>query len=598
LVPGRIEDYALIGDTYSAALVGRDGSIDWLCLPRFDSESCFAALLGEPRHGRWKIAPAAERVATRRRYRGDTLVLETDMECADGAVRLVDCMAQRDRLPQVVRVVESVRGRVPMHMELVIRFDYGSIIPWVRRLEDGALIAIGGPDAVTLRAPVETHGRELTTVADFIVSEGVRVPFVLDWHPSHENPPSASDGATVVERTERTWTEWSTRCTYRGRWREAVLRSLLTLKALTYAPTGGLVAAPTTSLPEQIGGSRNWDYRFCWIRDATLALYALMINGFVDEARAWRDWVLRAAAGDPAVLQTLYGPAGERRVEELELAWLPGYEGSRPVRTGNAAVRQFQLDVYGELVDCMHLARKFGIEPEPAAWALERKVIEHLETCWDRPDEGIWEVRGPRQHFTYSKVMAWVAFDRAVKAVERFGLQGQAEQWRALRARLHDEICRAAFDTQRNTFTQAYGSNQLDAAVLMMPLVGFLPAKDPRMIGTVAAIERTLMRDGFVLRYSTHHVEDGLPPGEGVFLPCSFWLADNYVLQGRREEATRLFERLLGLANDVGLLAEEYDPTAKRLVGNFPQAFTHVGLLNTAMNLSKKKGPAKARASD
>jgi GH15 family glucan-1,4-alpha-glucosidase len=591
----RIEDYALIGDTYSAGLVARDGSIDWLCLPRFDSGACFAALLGEPRHGRWKIAPAGEPQTTRRAYRGDTLVLETEMECAEGVVRLIDCMSPRARRPQVIRLVEGVRGRVPMTMELVIRFDYGSIIPWVQRVGE-VLTAIGGPDALCLRAPVETQGHGLTTVAEFTVTKGQQIPFVLGWYPSHESCPEPIDAVAVVAQTETWWQQWSAHCTYQGRWRDVVMRSLLTLKALTYAPTGGLVAAPTTSLPEALGGPRNWDYRFCWIRDATLTLYAMMINGFVDEARAWRDWVLRAVAGDPAVLQTLYGCAGERRIEEVDLGWLPGYEGSRPVRIGNAAYRQFQLDVYGELVDCMHLARRSGIESEAAAWALERKVIAHVESCWDRPDQGLWEVRGPRQHFTHSKVMAWVAFDRAVKAVERFGYHGPVEQWRNLRARLHEEICRAAYDPQRNTFTQAYGSAQLDAALLMLPLVGFLPAKDPRMIGTVAAIERTLVRDGLVLRYSTAEVEDGLPPGEGVFLPCSFWLADNYVLQGRREEAAKLFERLLGLCNDVGLLSEEYDPVTRRMVGNFPQAFTHVGVLNTAMNLSKKKGPAKARA--
>jgi GH15 family glucan-1,4-alpha-glucosidase len=591
----RIEDYALIGDTHAAGLVGRNGSIDWLCVPRFDSGACFAALLGEPKHGRWLLAPAGESRVARRRYRDDTLILETEFECPQGTVRVIDCMSPRLRFPEVIRIVEGVRGRVSMAMELVVRFDYGSIVPWVRRV-DHTWTAIGGPDALCLRTPVETRGRDFTTVSEFDVSAGERVPFVLAWHPSDEEPPQPVDAVRALADTETWWHEWSARCTYHGPWRDDVVRSLVTLKALTYAPTGGIVAAPTTSLPEWIGGRRNWDYRFCWIRDATFSLYALMITGFVDEARAWRDWLLRAVAGDPAALQTLYGPAGERRMEELELGWLPGYESSSPVRVGNAAVHQFQLDVYGELIDCRHLARRAGIEPEPMAWALERKVIEHVESCWNRPDEGIWEVRGPRQHFTHSKVMAWVAFDRAVKAVERFHCEGPIGHWRGLRDRIHEEVCRAAYDPERRTFTQAYGSKELDASLLMIPLVGFLPAADERVRGTVAAVERELMRDGFLLRYSTHEVEDGLPPGEGVFVPCSFWLADNYVLQGRREEAVALFERLRGLRNDVGLLSEEYDPVARRQLGNFPQAFSHVGLLNTAINLSKTKGPARDRA--
>jgi GH15 family glucan-1,4-alpha-glucosidase len=591
----RIEDYGLIGDTYAAGLVGKDGSIDWLCVPRFDSGACFAALLGDREHGRWLLAPVGDSRAARRRYRDDTLILETEFECSQGAVRLIDCMSPRQRLPEVIRIVEGLRGRVAMTMELVVRFDYGSIVPWVRRVDD-TLTAIGGPDALCLRTPVETRGRDFTTVAEFTVAAGERVPFVLAWHPSNEAPPAPVDALQALADTEAWWHEWSAHCTYRGPWRDVVVRSLVTLKALTYAPTGGIVAAPTTSLPEWIGSTRNWDYRFCWIRDATFSLYALMITGFVDEARAWRDWLLRAVAGDPAALQTLYGSAGERRVEELELGWLPGYESSAPVRVGNAAARQFQLDVYGELIDCMHLARRTGIEPEPAAWALERKVIEHVESCWHQPDEGIWEVRGPRQHFTHSKVMAWVAIDRAVKAVERFHCEGPVAHWRSLREQIHREVCRAAYDPERRTFTQAYGSKELDASLLMIPLVGFLPASDERVRSTVAAVERELMREGFLLRYSTHDVEDGLPPGEGVFLPCSFWLADNYVLQGRREEAVKLFERLRGLCNDLGLLSEEYDPTARRQLGNFPQAFTHVGLLNTAINLSKKTGPAHDRA--
>ena len=591
----RIEDYALIGDTHTAGLVGIDGSIDWLCLPRFDSGACFASLLGEPRHGRWKIAPATPVESTRRRYRPDTLVLETDFETREGSVRITDCMPPRAHCPQVVRTVEATRGNARMAMELVVRFDYGSIVPWVRRV-DRTLTAIGGPDALCLRTPIETRGKDLTTVAEFTVEEGQRIPFVLGWYPSHESPPKPVDAAALIAETDEWWRKWAERSTYRGPWREAVVRSLITLKALTFAPTGGLVAAPTTSLPEWIGGTRNWDYRFCWIRDATLALYALMVTGFVDEARAWRDWLLRAAAGDPAELQILYGAAGERRIPEIELPWLPGYAGSRPVRAGNAAVRQFQLDVYGELIDCMHVARRAGIDPEDEAWALERKIVEHVAACWREPDEGLWEVRGPRQHFTHSKVMAWVAIDRAIKAVERFGREGPVDDWRALRAAMHEEICRAAYDGARNTFTQAYGSTVLDAALLLMPLVGFLPATDPRVRGTVEAIRRELLRDGLVLRYSTEQALDGLPPGEGVFLPCSFWLADNYVLQGRRAEAVALFERLLGLRSDVGLLAEEYDPVRRQLLGNYPQAFTHVGLVNTALNLCRARGPAHERA--
>jgi GH15 family glucan-1,4-alpha-glucosidase len=591
----RIEDYALVGDTHAAGLVGIDGSIDWLCLPRFDSAACFAAILGDRGHGRWQLAPASAPRGTRRRYRDDTLVLETEFTCAEGVARIVDFMSPRDHLPEVVRIVEGVSGRVPMRMDLVIRFDYGSIVPWVRRV-DRTLTAIGGPDALCLRTPVETRGRDLTTVAEFTVAAGERIPFVIEWYPSHEPPPRPLDAFAALDETERWWRRWASRCRYEGPWRDAVMRSLICLKALTYAPTGGLVAAPTTSLPEALGGNRNWDYRFCWIRDATMALYALMITGYYDEARAWRDWLLRAAAGDPADLQTLYGAAGERRILEIVLDWLPGYEGSRPVRIGNAAVGQFQLDVFGELIDCMHVARRGGLEPEEAAWALEREVIEHVESCWRAPDEGIWEVRGPRQHFTHSKVMAWVALDRAVKAVERFGRDGPAEHWRKLRDEIHSDICRSAYDPVRRTFTQAYGSRSLDAALLMMPLVGFLPPDDERVRGTVAAIERELLRDGFVLRYSTHEVDDGLPPGEGVFLPCSFWLADNYVLQGRRDDGAALFERLLSLRNDLGLLAEEYDPSQKRQIGNFPQAFTHVALVNTAVNLSKPGGPAEERS--
>ncbi|MBI4260123.1 MAG: glycoside hydrolase family 15 protein [Actinobacteria bacterium] len=590
----RIEDYALIGDTHTGALVGRDGSIDWLCLPRFDSGAVFAALLGTERNGRWLLAPSGGVHSSRQSYRGDSLVLETEFHTEDGSVRVVDCMPHRDEIADVVRVVEGIRGRIPMRMELVMRFDYGWIVPWVRRV-DGDLLAVAGPDALTLRSPVETRGEDRTTVAEFTVSEGESVPFVLTWHPSNEPIARALDAREAVASTERWWHEWCERCTYHGPWREAVSRSLVTLKALTYEPTGGIVAALTTSLPEKIGGVRNWDYRYAWLRDATFTLYALMLAGYGGEARAWRDWLLRTIAGDPAQLQTMYGPAGERRLTELELDWLPGYEGSAPVRIGNGAVHQFQLDVYGEVMDALHQARRIGIEPDPTAWALQRALLEFLESNWQREDEGIWEVRGPRRHFTHSKVMAWVAMDRAVRAVERFGLEAPVDRWRRLRAEMHDEICREAYDTERGTFTQHYGSRELDASLLLIPLVGFLPPQDERVRGTVAAIERELCRDGLVLRYPTEETDDGLPSGEGAFLACTFWLADNLALQGRHDDALALFERLLRLRTGCGLLSEEYDVKSKRLVGNFPQAFSHVSLVNTAFNLSRMEGPAERR---
>lgn len=586
-----IEDYALIGDTHTAALVGRNGSIDWLCLPRFDSGACFAALLGDERHGRWLLAPAGDVRRVERRYRGDTLVLETEFHTDEGVVRLIDCMPHRHRYADVVRVVEGVRGRVPMRMHLVVRFDYGWIVPWVRHL-DGALWAVAGPDALCLHTPVQTRGEDLTTVAEFAVAEGERVPFTLTWHSSTDSAPPAFDALAAVESTEVWWAEWAGRCSYDEQWRDAVVRSLVTLKALTYDPTGAIVAAATTSLPERIGGVRNWDYRYSWLRDATFTLYALSIGGYRDEAMAWRDWLLRAAAGDPAQLQIMYGPAGERRLTEVELPWLPGYEGSAPVRIGNAAAGQFQLDVYGEVMDALHGARRAGIEPEETAWELQRVLMEFLEGHWDEPDEGIWEVRGPRRHFTHSKVMAWVAFDRAVQAVERFGLEGPVERWRARRAAVHEEVCREGYDADRNAFTQYYGSTELDASLLMIPLVGFLAASDPRMAGTVEAIQRELCQDGFVLRYPTSESIDGLPSGEGAFLACTFWLVDNLALLGRYGEARKLFERLLALRNDVGLLAEEYDPVAGRLIGNFPQAFSHVGLVNSAHNLSPRSSRA------
>jgi GH15 family glucan-1,4-alpha-glucosidase len=595
-MPAPIEDYALIGDTHTAGLVSREGSIDWLCLPRFDSPACFAALLGDEGNGRWLLAPAGPVREVRRRYQGDTLVLETEHRTDDGVVRVVDTMPPRQQDPDVARVVEGVRGRVPMRMELTIRFDYGSIVPWVRQM-DGALHAIAGPDSVWLRTPVAVHGENLTTVAEFTVAEGERVPFMLTWHASHQRAPRRIDPVRAVDDTQAWWGEWARGLSYEGGWQDAVIRSLLTLKALTYAPTGGIVAAPTTSLPEALGGVRNWDYRYCWLRDSTLTLYALMLAGLADEARAWREWLLRAVAGQPKQMQILYGVAGERRITEQELPWLAGYQGARPVRIGNAAVEQFQLDVYGEVMDTLHLGRRIGLESDDASWDLQRALLEFLEDHWRDPDEGIWEIRGPRRQFTHSKVMAWVALDRAVKAVELAGLEGPVDRWRALRRELHDEVCRNGFDAERDTFVQYYGAKQVDASLLMIPLVGFLPASDPRMKGTVAAIQRELMVDGLVHRYPPEGSEkvDGLPPGEGTFLACTFWLADNLAMMGRSDEARAIFERLLALRNDVGLLAEEYDPQSGRQLGNFPQAFSHVALVNTARILSGPPGPAWVR---
>jgi GH15 family glucan-1,4-alpha-glucosidase len=598
-MPSRIEEYAVIGDTRTAALVGKDGSVDWLCLPRFDSGACFAALLGDGSHGRWQIAPSGGvRWTSRRRYRGDTLVLETEFATATGAVRVVDCMPPDEEVPNLVRLVEGVEGRVSMRTELVIRLDYGWIVPWVRTV-DGVLRAVGGPDGLTVRTPVRMHGEDFKTVAEFTVSAGESVPFVLSWHPSSEPPPPELDAAAAVAAAELWWKQWAARAAYEGPWRDAVVRSLITLKALTYTPTGGIVAAVTTSLPERIGGVRNWDYRYSWLRDATFTLYALLLGGFRDEACAWREWLLRAVAGAPSQLQIMYGVAGERRLPELTLGWLPGYEGSVPVRIGNAAVSQLQLDVYGEVMDSLYQARRIGIAADPLTWNLQRKLLEFLESGWQEPDEGIWEVRGPRRHFTHSKVMAWVAFDRAVKSVETMGMDGPVERWKAIRRAIHEEVCTRGWDPRRRTFTQAYGSLALDASLLMIPLVGFLPATDPRFAGTVAAIEQDLVHDGVVLRYGTSEGHDGLPPGEGAFLLCSFWLADAYALMGRGEEARALFERLLALRNDVGLLSEQYDPAARRFLGNFPQAFSHVGLVNTACNLTPRQpGPALHRKGD
>jgi GH15 family glucan-1,4-alpha-glucosidase len=591
-MPLPIEDYALIGDCNTAALVGRDGSIDWLCIPRFDSGACFAALLGDSRHGRWLIAPAAEVRRVRRRYREGTLVLETEFETDEGIARVVDCMPLLDKHSDVLRVVEGLSGCVSMHMELVIRFDYGSIVPWVHR-PDHTLLATAGPDTLELHTPVAVHGENMKTVADFSVKKGERKHFLLNYRRSHEDTRHDVDTVRMLKKTERAWRNWSGRCAYEGRWREAIVRSLITLKALTYEPTGGIVAAPTTSLPERLGGVRNWDYRFCWLRDATFTLNALLLAGYDEEAVAWREWLLRAVAGSPEDLQVLYSVTGERRLDEIEIGWLPGYYGAKPVRTGNAASRQFQLDIYGEVMDTLHLARIAGLEPEPAAWNIQVALLDFLERNWQRPDEGIWEVRGPRRHFTHSKVMAWVAFDRAVKDAVRYKLEGPVQRWGQVRDEIHAQVCTAAFDAVRNTFVQSYGSHHLDASLLLMPQVGFLPPDDPRVRGTVDAIAKHLVEDGLVLRYSTASDVDELPAGDGTFLPCSFWLADCLVLTGRRQEGEALFERLLALSNDVGLLAEEYDARDKRMLGNFPQALTHMALINTARLLSVPAAEAK-----
>ncbi len=593
---GRIEDYALIGDLQTAALVGRDGSIDWLCLPRFDSGACFAALLGDRDNGHWRIAPAGAGDADRRAYRGDTLVLESVWETAGGSVRVVDFMPQRDRAPDVVRIVEGLSGRVAMESELRLRFDYGGVVPWVRR-SDGCRVAVAGPDSVWLRSEPEVHtyGKDLSTRSEFTVAAGDSVAFVLTWHPSHEPRPALVDPYEALECSVKDWEEWSARCRYQGPWREAVLRSLITLKALTYAPTGGIVAAATTSLPEEIGGVRNWDYRYCWLRDSTLTLGALVEAGYLEEAADWRDWLLRAVAGNPSDLQIMYGLAGERRLPELEVGWLNGYQGSSPVRVGNAAVDQLQLDVYGEVMDSLYLSRQCGLPHKRHAWHLQRAMMESLEARWREPDEGLWEVRGARRHFTHSKVMAWVAADRAVRTLQAHPhLGGDIRRWRAMRDEVHREVCARGYDAERNTFVQSYGSTELDAATLLIPQVGFLPPDDPRVIGTVEAVRAELDHGGFVRRYSLERTTvDGLPGSEGAFLACSFWLADALAAIGRRADAEELFERLLGLRNDVGLLAEEWDPVAGCQLGNFPQAFSHIGLVNTAMTLAG--GPVPSR---
>jgi GH15 family glucan-1,4-alpha-glucosidase len=592
----RIEDYALIGDCETAALVGRDGAIDWLCWPRFDSDACLAALLGKADNGRWRIRPRGALRSTRRAYRGATLVLETTFETRTGRVTLVDFMPPRGAASDVVRIVRGDEGRVPMTMDLVLRFGYGAQVPWVAQLDDGALRAIAGPDSVTLRTPVGVRGGGERMTAAFTVERGDAVPFVLTYARSHEPPPRAIEPKIALQQTEAFWTAWSARFEGEGRWGSDIRRSLIILKALTYAPTGGIVAAPTTSLPEALGGGRNWDYRYCWVRDATLSLLAMMNAGFFEEAAAWRDWLLRAVAGNPGQMQIMYGLAGERRLTEWTVPWLAGYEGSAPVRVGNAAHAQLQLDVYGELMDTLHHARRGSLSTNASGWDLQRALLEHLESVWQEPDAGIWEVRGEPAAFTYSRVMAWVAFDRAVKSVERLGLDGPVAHWRRLRDRIHREVCEKGYDRRRKTFVRSYGSRHLDASLLLMPQLGFLPPRDPRIVGTVAAIERDLVRRGFVLRYDSEAAGDGLPAGEGAFLACSFWLADAYTMLGRRRDAERLFRRLLAIRNDVGLLAEEYDVDAKRLVGNFPQAFSHIALINTALNLRRIAPPAEQRA--
>ena len=592
----RIEDYGLIGDCETAALVSKDGSIDWLCWPRFDSGACFAALLGNSKNGRWRIAPAQAKSRITRRYRPATLILETTFTTADGEVTVIDFMPLREQASHLVRLVVGTRGTVAIRTELVIRFDYGQSVPWVKRTENGDLLAISGPDMVVLRTPVEMRGEQLTSVGEFTVSAGETIPFVLMYLQSHLPAPDPVDAEDALRQTQNFWEEWTSVHKSTGPYAPFVLRSLITLKALSYLPTGGIVAAPTTSLPEQLGGPRNWDYRFCWLRDATLTLLALMNSGYYDEACAWRDWLLRAAAGSPSQIQIMYGLAGDKRLAEWEVPWLAGYEGSKPVRIGNAAADQLQLDVFGEVLDAMHQARVGGLPPLADAWDFQRVLVSHLEEIWPLEDEGIWEVRGGRRHFTYSKMMAWVAFDRTIRSAEAFGLEGPIDHWRKLRAQIHAEVCDKAFNPKIGAFMQSYGSEHLDASALLIPVVGFLPPSDPRVAGTVEAIERKLMTNGFVLRYDTDVTQDGLPPGEGAFLACSFWLADAYILLGRRDDARKLFERLLTLCNDLGLLSEEYDPAGKRLLGNFPQAFSHIALVITAHNLDRAEKPCEQRS--
>ena len=590
-MPCRIEDYGLIGDCETAALVGRDGSIDWLCWPAFDSEACFAALLGTPGNGRWLIAPSEDVTHCSRSYWDKTLILETRFETADGIVAVIDFMPPRGEASDIVRLVRGVRGRVRLRMELVIRFGFGADIPWVKRTDDGALLAICGQDMTVLRTPVELRGEDMTTVAEFEVDEGQVVPFVLTYGPSHLPVPEPIDPAQALQDTVDFWTEWCSHCTYEGESRDLVMRSLITLKALTYAPTGGIVAAPTTSLPEKLGGARNWDYRFCWLRDATFTLLALMNSGYTEEASAWHNWLLRAVAGSPANMQIMYGIMGQRRLLEWEAGWLPGYEGAQPVRVGNAAHAQIQLDVYGELIDAFYQSRVAGLNLDKGSWALARTIIEHVEEVWNQPDHGIWERRDSPRHYVFSKVMTWVAIDRAIKGAERFGFDAPLDRWRDLRDTICRSVCENGFDTEQNTFVESYGSRLLDASVLLLPSVGFLPPADPRIRGTIAAIERHMMRDGFVLRHDPREISDEKQPIEGAFLACSLWLADAYVLVGEIAKAQALFDRVVAVANDLGLLAEEFDSGAGRQTGNFPQALTHIALINTAHNLSDAKKP-------
>lgn len=594
-MPLRIEDYALIGDCETAALVGKDGSIDWLCLPRFDSGACFAALLGGPEHGHWLIAPAGEVRRNKRHYQEHTLILETDFETAEGAVTIIDFMPIRDRHHDLVRIICGRRGKVPMKLDLTFRFDYGRSVPWVTSLDDGTLRAVAGPNMVGLRTPVPLKGEDLKTVSEFTVNEGERIPFVLSYRASHKKLPKPIDVESALQKTTKFWQDWIGRCTYKGPWRESVERSLITLKALTYRPTGGIIAAPTTSLPEQLGGKRNWDYRYCWLRDATLTLLMLMDCGYYDEAADWQNWLVRAVAGSPDQVQIMYGLAGERQLTEWDVGWLPGYEGAKPVRVGNAAADQLQLDIYGEIASAMHHAREGDLPRNAPGIELEKTLLDHLEKIWQEPDEGIWEVRGPKQQFTHSKVMAWLAFDRAVKSCERFAVSGPVERWRKMREIIHEDVCRKGYDPDLGSFVQAYGSKCFDASLLMIGTSGFLPPSDPRFQGTVRAVETHLKRNGFVMRYNTEEVNDGLPAGEGVFLVCSFWLVESYALVGRHKDACKLMEELLAVRNDVGLLAEEYDVQQKRLLGNFPQAFSHIGLVNAALRISDGRRSRRSR---
>jgi GH15 family glucan-1,4-alpha-glucosidase len=591
----RIEDYGLIGDLHTAALVSIDGSVDWLCVPRFDSDACFAALVGYDEHGRWALRPTVAVRERHQRYRGDTLILETEVVCDGGAIRLIEFMPATEARCDVVRIVEGVEGEVPMEMILDVRFGYGANTPWITPAMNGFAF-VAGPDAGLVRGSVSMDRSTSGVTALFSVKRGDRLALQFNWHPSHLGDPPELDAERELARTEQFWLDWSGRCTYHGRWREAVMRSLITLKALSYAPTGGIIAAPTTSLPEELGGVRNWDYRFCWLRDASLTIAALTLGGYLDEAVAFFDWLLRAAAGDPREVQIMYDLGGGRRLTEFELPWLPGYEGSKPVRVGNAASDQFQLDVYGEVAASVYLARKMGMPAREDVWGSWWTLVEDLSQVWQHPDNGLWEVRGGRRHFTYSKIMAWVAIDRSVRLVEEFGDSGVegrrlVPHLRALRERIHEEVCESGFHPRVQAFTQYYGAETLDASVLLIPHTGFLPPDDPRVQGTVRAIERTLLRDGFVLRYETEHQVDGLPGSEGAFLACSFWLADNYAFAGRMAEAEELFERLLALRNPLGLLAEEYDFTRRRQVGNFPQGFSHLALIASAHALSVGKLP-------